>query len=95
MNTRGWLALAAFTWLVGTAAASELTNSDLDYLYNLTKSTSFNDYSPSELRCLHELINRPGSEEERDRRLSYYITQLAASDLTNGSAVSGPTNCPK
>ena len=43
MNTRGWLALAAFTRLVGTAAASELTNSDLDYLYNLTKSTSFND----------------------------------------------------
>jgi hypothetical protein len=67
-----WMAAVFVLAGIAPMAANELTDSDREYLRTITPSQSpgsLCDMTPAEARCMPELINRPGDENERRREV--------------------------
>ncbi len=80
--------MAGFFLIIGIAccaAANELTASDVEYLRTITPSQTprfLRDMTPAEARCMHELINRPGEENERRTIVSAFVGWIVLGQVT-------------
>jgi hypothetical protein len=76
-------------------AASELTASDVEYLKQITMSRNpsfLRVMTPAEANCMHELINRPGDENERSRTVSAFVGWIVLGQITGDRTP--PQACP-
>jgi hypothetical protein len=88
-----WMA-GAFV-VTGVAAESELTASDTEYLKTIAPSQSrrfLRDMTPAEANCMHELINRPGDENERSRVVSAFVGWIVLGQVSGDRTP--PQTCP-
>ena len=80
--------MAGFFLIIGIAccaAANELTASDVEYLRTITPSQTprfLRDMTPAEASCMHELINRPGEENERRTIVSAFVGWIVLCQVT-------------
>ena len=83
------------TGIAHTTAASELTASDVEYLKTIAGFQSprfLRDMTPAETSCMHELINRPGDENERSRVVSAFVGWIVLGQVSGDRTP--PQTCP-
>src|SRR6266516_4462034 len=91
-----WMAgIFVVTGIAHTTAASELTASDVEYLKTIAGFQSprfLRDMTPAETSCMHELINRPGDENERSRVVSAFVGWIVLGQVSGDRTP--PQTCP-
>jgi hypothetical protein len=81
--------------IIHSSAANELTASHVEYLKTITPSRSpsfLRGMTPAEAGCLHELINRPGDENDRSREVSAFVGWIVLGQITGDKTP--PEKCP-
>jgi hypothetical protein len=76
-------------------AATELTDSDREYLKTILPSQSprsLRDVTPAEASCPHELIKRRRDDDERSRELSAFVGWIVLSQVSGDRTP--PETCP-